>query len=54
MLLDVLFEPFKTTKDGGSIGLLQVKRVAISLGGSVSAENGLESGALFIVKFLLK
>ena len=33
MLIGVLFEPFKTSKDGGSgIGLLQVKRVVASLG----------------------
>ncbi len=33
LLIDVLFEPFKTSKDGGSgIGLLQVKRVVASLG----------------------
>ncbi len=55
LLPDVLFEPFKTTKDGGSgIGLWQVKKVAVSLGGSVSAENRLESGARFIVKLPLK
>jgi len=55
LLPDVLFEPFKTTKDGGSgIGLWQVKRVAASLGGSVSAENRLEGGARFIVKLPLK
>lgn len=55
LLPDVLFEPFKTSKEGGSgIGLWQVKRVAASLGGSVSAENRLEGGARFIVKLPLK
>ena len=55
LLPDALFEPFKTSKEGGSgIGLWQVKRVAASLGGSVSAENRLEGGARFIVKLPLK
>jgi signal transduction histidine kinase len=55
LLPDALFEPFKTSKEGGSgIGLWQVKRVAISLGGSVSAENRQEGGARFIVKLPLK
>ena len=55
LLPDVLFEPFKTSKDGGSgIGLWQVKRVAAGLGGSISAENRLEGGARFIVKLPLK
>jgi putative PEP-CTERM system histidine kinase len=55
LLPDGLFEPFKTSKDGGSgIGLWQVKRVADSLGGGVSAENMLEGGARFIVKLPLK
>ncbi len=54
LLPDVLVEPFKTSKDGGSgIGLWQVRRVAVSLGGSVSAENRLEGGARFIVKLPL-
>ena len=54
LLPDVLFEPFKTSKDGGSgIGLWQVKRVAASLGGSVSAENVAEGGAQFMVRLPL-
>ncbi|MBW1834921.1 MAG: ATP-binding protein [Deltaproteobacteria bacterium] len=54
LLPDGLFEPFKTTKDGGSgIGLWQVKRVAASLGGSVSAENRLEGGARFVIRLPL-
>lgn len=54
LLPDVLFEPFKTSKDGGSgIGLWQVKRVAASIGGSVSAENRLEGGARFVIRLPL-
>ena len=54
LLPDLLFEPFKTTKDEGSgIGLLQVKRLAAGLGGSVSAENRKEGGARFVIKLQL-
>jgi putative PEP-CTERM system histidine kinase len=49
-----LFEPFQSTKDGGSgIGLWQVERLAACLGGSVSAENRLEGGARFVIKLPL-
>ena len=55
LLPDALFEPFKTTKSKGTgIGLWQVKRLAASLRGSVSAENRLEGGARFIVKLPLR
>ncbi|MCK5544201.1 MAG: hypothetical protein KAI35_03225, partial [Desulfobulbaceae bacterium] len=54
LLPNVLFEPFKTSKDGGSgIGLLQVKRMAASLGGSVSAENSPQGGARFVIRLPL-
>ena len=54
LLPDVLFEPFKNTKDGGSgIGLLQVKRVAASLGASISAENVPEGSARFVIRLPL-
>ncbi|MDL2122107.1 MAG: PEP-CTERM system histidine kinase PrsK [Deltaproteobacteria bacterium] len=54
LLPDVLFEPFKTSKAGGSgIGLLQVKRMAASLGGSVSAENSPQGGARFVIRLPL-
>ena len=54
LLPNLLFEPFKTTKDGGSgIGLLQVKRVVASLGGRISAENMPGSGARFVIRLPL-
>ena len=47
-----VFEPFKTSKEGGSgIGLWQAKRVAASLGASISAENITPSGACFTLGF---
>jgi len=52
LLPEGLFEPFKTSKEGGSgIGLWQAKRVAASLGASISAENRTEGGACFILSF---
>ena len=54
LLPDGLFEPFKTSKEGGSgVGLWQVKRVVSSLGGSVSAANMPAGGAHFVVKLPL-
>lgn len=51
LLPDILFEPFKTSKKGGSgIGLWQVKKVISSLGGSISAQNIQEGGAQFTIK----
>ncbi len=51
LLPDALFEPFKTTKDGGSgIGLWQVKRVITSLNGAISVTNTPELGARFTIK----
>jgi putative PEP-CTERM system histidine kinase len=45
LLPDHLFEPFKTTRDGGSgIGLWQVKRVITSLGGRIAASNHPDGG----------
>ena len=50
LLPDRLFEPFKTTKEGGSgIGLWQARRVAVSLGGDLSAENNRGGGACFVI-----
>lgn len=54
LLLDLLFEPFKTRKEGGSgIGLRQLKRVATSLGETISAENKLDDGAQFEIRLPL-
>ena len=54
LLPDVLFEPFKTSKNGGSgIGLWQVKRMVVGLGGTVSAENRIEGGAMFVIRLPL-
>ena len=48
LLPDLLFEPFKTSKKGGSgIGLWQVKKVLSSLKGSISARNNPQGGAQF-------
>lgn len=54
LLPGLLFEPFKTTKDGGNgIGLWQVKRVTASLGGTVAAENSPGGGGRFVIRLPL-
>ncbi len=54
LLPEVLFEPFKSSKDNGSgIGLWQVKRVVTSLGGTITADNPLEGGARFVMRLPL-
>jgi putative PEP-CTERM system histidine kinase len=54
LLPDILFEPFKTNKKGGSgIGLWQAKRVLNSLNGTISADNNPQGGALFLIKLPL-
>ncbi len=52
LLPDILFEPFKTTKTGGSgIGLWQVKRLTESIGGKITAANTeTGSGARFVIQ----
>jgi signal transduction histidine kinase len=51
LLPDALFEPFKTSKEGGSgIGLWQVKKMITALGGDVSAKNNPEGRACFVLK----
>ena len=54
LLPEALFEPFKTSKDGGSgIGLWQVRRMVESLGGVITAENVEKGGARFVVRLPL-
>lgn len=54
LLPEALFEPFITSKEGGSgIGLWQVRRVVMSLGGTISAENRPQGGALFVISLPL-
>jgi putative PEP-CTERM system histidine kinase len=51
ILPDALFEPYKTTKPGGSgIGLWQVKQHMQGLNGTVSAENAAGGGARFVLR----
>ncbi|MCP3892327.1 MAG: PEP-CTERM system histidine kinase PrsK [Desulfobulbaceae bacterium] len=51
LLPDVLFEPFKTSKAGGSgIGLWQLRREVTGLGGTVAAANNENGGATIIVR----
>ncbi|MEA3468050.1 MAG: XrtA/PEP-CTERM system histidine kinase PrsK [Thermodesulfobacteriota bacterium] len=54
LLPDILFEPFKTSKGGGSgIGLWQVKNVLKNLDGSISAANNPQNGAQFVIRLPL-
>lgn len=51
LLPDALFEPFKTTKDGGSgIGLWQVQKMVTNMGGTIAAGNAPNGGAQFTLK----
>ncbi|MCP4296393.1 MAG: ATP-binding protein, partial [Proteobacteria bacterium] len=55
LLPDVLFEPFKTSKAGGSgIGLWQLRREVTSLGGTVAAINNEDGCATIIVRLPLE
>ncbi len=50
LLPDLLFEPFKTSKEGGSgIGLWQVKRLVVALQGNIIAENNPHGGGRFVI-----
>ncbi len=54
LLPDILFEPFKTNKKGGSgIGLWQAKKIMSGMKGSISAENSPQGGAQFTLKLPL-
>jgi putative PEP-CTERM system histidine kinase len=55
LLPEVLFEPFKTGKAGGSgIGLWQVKKMVESLGGSIAAANASDGGARFEIRLPMR
>ncbi|MCP4341668.1 MAG: GAF domain-containing protein [Desulfobulbaceae bacterium] len=54
LLPDSLFEPFRTSKEGGSgIGLWQVKRLVASLQGSITAQNNQNGGGRFVIRLPL-
>lgn len=54
LLPNALFEPFKSTKASGSgIGLWQASQLAVSLNGSLRAENHPGGGACFILRIPL-
>ncbi|PHR24436.1 MAG: hypothetical protein COA36_15465 [Desulfotalea sp.] len=51
LLPEALFEPFRTTKDGGSgIGLWQVKKLLTNMGGDITAQNIHGGGAQFTIR----
>ncbi len=55
LLPDILFEPFKTSKKGGSgIGLWQARQILSSLKGSISAQNTQQGGAQFTIRIPLQ
>lgn len=51
LLPDILFEPFKTTKDAGSgIGLWQVRKLLRNMGGTICVTNLQTGGAKFTIE----
>lgn len=50
-IIDYIFEPFKTYKEGGTgLGLSLSKRIIESHGGSISVESKLDEGSTFTIK----
>lgn len=50
-IIDYIFEPFKTYKEGGTgLGLSLSKRIIESHGGSISVESKVDEGSTFTIK----
>lgn len=50
-IIDYIFEPFKTFKEGGTgLGLSLSKRIIENHGGSISVESKVDEGSTFIIK----
>lgn len=50
-IIDYIFEPFKTYKDGGTgLGLSLSKKIVESHGGSVSVDSKVDQGSTFTIK----
>lgn len=50
-IIDYIFEPFKTYKEGGTgLGLSLSKRIIESHGGTISVESKIDEGSMFTIK----
>lgn len=50
-IIDYIFEPFKTYKEGGTgLGLSLSKRIIESHGGSISVDSKIDEGSVFTIK----